>query len=97
MAKLVAVAGSKIYIGTRVAAKGTVTLADFSDQSSEWLEIGGWTAAGAVGDTVETITQNFINENRTRMIKGTRSGSTMENTFAPIYDDAGQVRFRTGS
>lgn len=94
MAKLVAVAGSKIFIGTRVAAKGEVKLSDFADQQNEWTEIDGWTAAGAVGDTQELITQNFINQNRTRQIKGTRVGGTMENTFVPILNDPGQMAFR---
>lgn len=94
MAKLVAVAGSKIFIGTRVAAKGEVELADFTDQQNEWVEIDGWTAAGTVGDTQELITQNFINQNRTRQIKGTRVGGTMENTFVPIANDPGQMAFR---
>lgn len=94
MGKLVAVAGSKIFIGTRVAAKGEVTLADFAPQQTEWIEINGWTSAGSVGDTREIITQNFINQNRTRQIKGTRSGGTMENTFAPIANDPGQIRLR---
>lgn len=91
---LQAVAGSKIYIGTRVAQKGTVTLADFAGQEANWVAIGGWTQSGSLGDTQETITQNFIEENRTRMIKGTRAGSSMENTFAPLPNDAGQIRFK---
>lgn len=93
MAQLVAVAGSKIYIGSRVAPKGTVELADFADQSAEWIEIGGWTQSGSLGDTQELISQNFINEGRTRQIKGTRVGGSMENTFAPIAGDLGQQRF----
>lgn len=91
---LQAVAGSKIYIGTRVASKGTVVLADFSGQEGNWTQIGGWTQSGSLGDTQETITQNFIEENRTRMIKGTRSGSSMENTFAPLPNDAGQAKMK---
>lgn len=94
MASLQAVAGSKIYIGTRVAPKGTVTLADFAAQESAWTEIGGWTNSGSLGDTQELVTQNFINEGRTRQIKGTRVGGSMENTFAPLANDAGQIKFR---
>lgn len=94
MASLQAVAGSKIYIGTRVSAKGAVTLADFVDQEGEWLEIGGWTNSGSLGDTQELVTQNFINEGRTRQIKGTRVGGSMENTFAPLANDPGQIKFR---
>ena len=90
---LQAVAGSKIYIGTRVAPKGTVTLADFTAQEAQWTEIGGWTQSGSLGDTQEIITQNFISERRTRKIKGTLSGASMENTFSPRPNDPGQIKF----
>ncbi len=95
---LQAVAGSKIYIGTRVAlpADLTVTLADFAAQESEWLEINGWTNAGALGDTVEAISQNFIGANRTVTIGGTANSAAMENVFAPLPNDPGQVRLRSG-
>lgn len=93
MANLVAVAGSKKFIGTRVAAKATVTIADFAAQQTEWLEIDGWISAGSVGDTQNLISQDFINSGRTRQIKGTRIGGTMENTFAPDANDPGQKRF----
>lgn len=90
---LQAVNGSKIYIGTRVAPKGTVALADFTAQEAEWTEIKGWTQSGSVGDTQELITQTFIDENRTRQLKGTRQGGAMENTFAPMPADPGQLKF----
>ena len=92
MAQLYAVAGSKIFIGSRVQGKGLVTAADFADQV--WTEIGGWTNAGAIGDTQEVISQSFINERRVRKIKGTRDGGTMENQFAPDGQDAGQIAFK---
>ena len=94
MANLLAVAGSKIFIGTRVASKGEVTLSDFVPQESLWKEIGGWTSAGALGDTVELITQNVINEGRARQAKGTKAGGTMENTFIPLPNDPGHLEFR---
>ncbi|SNT19554.1 hypothetical protein [Sphingopyxis indica] len=90
---LQAVAGSKIYIGTRVAPKGTVALSDFTAQESEWTEIKGWTQSGSLGDTQNLISQDFIDENRTRQIKGTRVGASMENTFAPMPSDPGQMKF----
>ncbi|AJA07467.1 hypothetical protein SKP52_02680 [Sphingopyxis fribergensis] len=91
---LQAVNGSKIYIGTRVAPKGTVTLADFTAQETEWDEIGGWTQSGSLGDTQNLITQPFIGEGRERQIKGTRIGGSMENTFAPDSNDPGQIKFK---
>lgn len=89
MANLQAIAGSKFYIGLRVAGKGTVTLTDFN--GAVWTEVGGLTNLGDLGDTQEFVTQSFINETRTRMTKGTRTGSTMENTFAPLPSDPGQL------
>lgn len=91
---LQAVAGSKIFIGTRVAPKGEVVLADFTPQEAHWLEIGGWTQSGSLGDTQELISQTFIDQARTRQIKGPKTGGSMENTFAPIADDLGQLRFK---
>jgi hypothetical protein len=91
---LQAVNGSKIYIGTRVAAKGTVALTDFTPQEVAWTEIGGWTQSGSLGDTQEMISQTFISEGRTRNIKGTRNGASMENTFAPLPTDPGQIKFK---
>lgn len=92
MADLFAVAGSKIYIGTEVTAKDTVTEADFTGQS--WIEIGGWTNAGAIGDTQEVIEQTVISSGRVRKIKGTRNAGTMENQFLPDNSDLGQIAFR---
>jgi len=91
---LQAVAGSKIYIGTRVAPKDTVTLADFTAQEGEWTEIDGWTQSGSLGDTQEIISQPFINAGRTRQLKGTKVGASMENTFAPLPNDPGQLKFK---
>jgi hypothetical protein len=89
---LYAVAGSKLYIGGQVASKGTVTAADFAGQ--DWVEIGGWASAGAIGDTQEIIEQTLINEDRVRKIKGVKNGGTFENTFVPLALDAGQKKFR---
>lgn len=93
---LQAVAGSKIYIGTRVALPPdlTVELADFAAQESEWLQIKGWTNAGAVGDAREAISQNFIDADRTLTIGGTKNSAEIQNVFAPLPNDPGQKRLR---
>lgn len=93
---LQAVAGSKIYIGTRVALPTdlNVTLADFAPQETEWLEIRGWTNAGALGDAREEISQNFIDAERTVTIPGTKNSAAMQNVFSPIPNDPGQQRLR---
>lgn len=93
---LQAVAGSKFYIGTRVALPSDlmVDLADFAPQEAEWLEVAGWTNAGSLGDARAEITQSFIGAGRDVTIKGTANSPAMENVFAPIANDPGQARFR---
>ena len=92
MSGLYPVAGSKLYIGSNVNAKGTVTISDFSGQS--WTEVGGWANAGAVGDTQNVGEQDLINERRVRKFKTTLNGGTMENQFVPMALDAGQIKFK---
>lgn len=93
---LQAVAGAKIYIGTRVALPSdlTVDLADFAEQETEWLEINGWTSAGTLSDTRAAITQAFIGSGRDMTIKGTETSAAFENNFAPLPNDPGQKRLR---
>lgn len=93
---LQAVAGSKIFIGTRVALPTDliVDLTDFADQEAEWIEIKGWTNAGALGDAREAISQNFIDAERTLTIGGTKNSAEMQNVFSPIPSDPGQQRLR---
>lgn len=93
---LQAIAGSKIYIGTKVALPSdlTVSLSDFAAQESEWLEINGWTNAGSLGDARTPISQDFIGSLRTVTIAGTADSAAMDNVFAPLPNDPGQVRLR---
>lgn len=92
MSGLYPVSGSKLYIGNRVTAKGTVTLPDFASQV--WTEVGGWANAGAVGDTQDVGEQALINEKRVRKFKTTLNGGTMENQFVPMALDPGQIKFK---
>lgn len=92
MSGLYPVAGSKLFIGSRVTAKGTVTAADFASQV--WTEIDGWTNAGSIGDTQEVIEQTLINQRRVRKMKGTLNAGTMENQFVGIDTDPGQQKFK---
>ncbi len=92
MAKLYPVAGSKIYIGPRVASKLTVTAADFS--SLTWTEIGGWTNAGAIGDTQNFGSLAVISERRETPFKTTIASGTSEHQFIPDLNDAGQILMR---
>lgn len=92
MAGLQPVAGSKIYIGRRVANKEEVVLADFT--GATWTEIKGWTSSGSLGDTQEVITQNLISRSRTLKAKGTSNAGRMDNTFVPMPNDLGQLAFK---
>lgn len=93
---LQAVAGAKIYIGTRVALPTdlTVDITDFAAQEAEWVEINGWTSAGTLSDARAAITQSFIGSNRDMSIKGTESAAAFENNFAPLPNDPGQIRLK---
>lgn len=92
MSGLYSVAGSKLFIGSRKTAKGTVMASDFTGES--WTEIGGWINAGAIGDTQEVGTQALLNERRVRKFKTTRDAGVMENQFIPMALDAGQIKFK---
>lgn len=89
-----AVAGSKLYIGTRVALPDDliVDITDFAGQETNWLEVKGWTSSGALGDTREAISQNYIDADRTETVKGTANAAAMENTFVRKPNDPGQNR-----
>lgn len=92
MAQVYPIAGSKLYIGGRVTAKGAVVAADFSGQS--WTEVGGWASAGTIGDTQEVGEQSLINEKRVRKFKTILNGGTMENQHVPMATDPGQILFK---
>lgn len=92
MAQVYPISGSKIYIGSRVTAKGKVAASDFSAQV--WTEVGGWASAGTIGDTQEVGEQSLINENRVRKFKTILNGGTMENQFVPMATDPGQKMFK---
>lgn len=91
-ANLFPVSGSKIDIGRRRLPKALLTPADFV--GATWVEIGGWTQAGAIGDTQELISQSVISEGRVRKIKGLLDGGMTENTFLPDATDPGQIAFK---
>lgn len=86
------VSGSKLFIGGRVTAKGTVTAADFAGQT--WTEIDGWANAGSIGDTQGVGEQALINQKRVRKFKTVLNAGTLENQFVPIALDPGQVKFK---
>ena len=90
MADLYPVAGSKIYIGgVKASQAADFTSSDFAAVS--WTEIDGWTQMGAIGDASQVITTPLINRGRDVKQKGTKNAGSMQNVFAVIGDDAGQI------
>lgn len=90
MADLFPVAGARFYIGGAKASQATDFVeADFSGET--WVEVDGWETAGTVGDAAELITTQLINRGRDLKQKGTRNAGSMENNFAVLPTDAGQI------
>lgn len=95
MANLYPVAGSKIFIG-KVLNPGIDDLAvgDFTPAGDpSWIEIDGWQTMGAFGDMRVLIETDLINRDRTVGQKGTANAGNMQNNFAVISDDPGQLAF----
>lgn len=96
MARLLATAGTKFFIGTAMAFDGgNVTVSDFDEQS--WTRITGTTNIGATGDSAEVITSSQIdpgnpeNSARVRKAKGPRNAGTMTIICDVNYEDPGQL------
>ena len=90
MADLYPVAGSKIYIGGVLPTQSEDFVEeDFAGQAFE--EIDGWETMGVIGDAAQIITTQLINRGRDVKQKGTRNAGSMQNNFAVISDDAGQL------
>ena len=84
------VAGSKLYIGGVLADKATDFVeADFTSQT--WVAIDGWEQMGAIGDTAQIITTSLVNRGRDIKQKGTRNAGSMQNVFAIVPSDPGQI------
>lgn len=90
------VAGCHIYIGGVLSDKSTdFVAADFATQV--WTEIDGWTQSGPIGDTGQLITTPVINRNRDIKQKGTANAGSMQNKFAALPLDAGQIALLAAS
>ena len=86
------VAGSRLYIGSRVDYKTIISTSDFAGMA--WTPIGKWTQSGDLGAEDEALTQTLIDQNVTIYGKGPISFPIMANTFVPDAADAGQIAFR---
>lgn len=62
--------GTRLFIGTRVASKSTVSYNDYVQQDGYWMEVGGLTSIGGIGDTIELIAQPSIGLGQGSMMKG---------------------------
>jgi hypothetical protein len=90
MATLYPVAGATIYIGAAMELPDDdMVAADFD--AITWTQIKGWSQMGAIGDTAALITTPLIDRARDTKQKGTRNAGQMQNVFAVIGDDPGQI------
>ncbi|WP_169194933.1 hypothetical protein [Devosia sp. MC1541] len=86
------VAGMRIFIGGAISVPSVdMTEADFQTALASAVEIDGWTQCGALGDNAAVITQALINRGRDYKMKGTANAGSMQNVFAAIDDDVGQI------
>lgn len=84
------VAGKKFFIGGIMATKKEdFVAADFDGQ--DWTEVDGWETHGAIGDAGALITTALINRGRDVKQKGTANGGSMQNNFAILSADPGQI------
>lgn len=96
MADLYAVAGAHIFIGAAMSVPNEdLDATDFAAVS--WVEIDGWETAGAYGDTAALITTQLINRGRDVKQKGTFNAGQMQNNFAILPSDAGQVALKAAA
>jgi len=91
MSDLYPVAGAKLYIGSAAIALPSADVTSSTFSSVTWTEIDGWETMGGFGDAAEVITTQLINRGRDVKQKGTRNAGSMENNFARMTDDAGQI------
>lgn len=92
MSDLFPVAGCHIYIGEATPTQLTDFVeADFITSPDQFVEIDGWSQMGASGDAAALITTQLINRNRDIKQKGTSNAGSMQNVFAVIDDDPGQI------
>lgn len=92
MSHLFATAGAKLFIGPPKAFLDVdFTEADFTAGSPAYLEIGGLTNLGTLGDTSELLTSNQISVSRTRKFKGSKNGGSMQVVADLDYADGGQL------
>lgn len=90
MSSLFPVSGCKIFIGGQKSSQ----IADFVESDFDavsWTEIDGYSQMGNIGDSSTLITTPLINRDRDVKQKGTKNAGSMQNVFATVANDPGQV------
>ena len=90
MGDLVAVAGGKHFIGP-VKTFGITNWTESDFAGLTWVEVDGWETRGDLGDAAEEINTPIINRGRAVKQKGTFDAGSMENAFAWLVTDPGQL------
>ena len=92
MSRIVATAGAKLFIGpAKVFDIRNFAESDFAPLAPSWVEIGGTTNLGSLGDTAELITSDQIGDPRTRKAKGVRNAGSMQVVCDIDRNDPGQL------
>ena len=87
---LYSTAGCKVFIGGALEQKAVdFVAADFTPQT--WVEITSIESMGSIGDSSSPITQDLIDQQRQKTIKGIRIASPMELVCAIDLTDPGQL------
>lgn len=90
------VAGCKFYIGEAIDTKnGDFIASEFAGQS--WVEVDGWMQVGAYGDNAEVVNFQLVNRGRDLKQKGTANAGSMQNVFADLPVDEGQILMRAAA
>jgi hypothetical protein len=90
------VADCHIDIGS-VLNPGLVDLTEADFAAQVWTEVDGWSQMGEFGDTAALITTALINRGRDVKQKGTSNAGSMQNVFAVLQDDPGQIALRVAA
>jgi hypothetical protein len=86
------VAGCKFYIGGITPTQiDDFIESDFITSPDQFVEVDGWSQMGVFGDTAALISTQLINRNRDIKQKGTTNAGSMQNVFAEIAEDEGQI------
>lgn len=94
MAKMFAIAGEKIFIGSASIADQDDDFVEADFSGVTWIEITGWTQRGEFGDSRTSVTSEQIGRPRVKKASGTFDAGTMENTFDRNNDDPGQQKLK---